>query len=153
MKKNLTVAIAIFIKDVTDESFKVWTQIRLERGALYGLKEFPGGKIESGESPEEACRREVLEEVGIIIPTDSKVVLFKYQDYFSEHKNFCLYTFLSNFKELPVEKGEWLEIKFEKKSEYLKGIIPPINHVILDDLAVYIQTQHQAKVLDYLWIM
>ncbi len=153
MKKNLTVAIAIFIKDVTDESFKVWTQIRLERGALYGLNEFPGGKIEAGESPEEACRREVLEEVGVVIPADSKVILFKYQDYSFEYKNFCLYTFLSNFKELPIDKGEWLEIKYKEKSQILQGKIPPINHVILDDLAVYIHSQHQARVLDYLWIM
>ncbi len=153
MKKNLTVAIAIFIKDVTDVGFHVWTQVRMEHGALCGLKEFPGGKIESGESPEEACRREVLEEVGIVIPLDSKVVLFKYQDYSFEHKNFCLYNFLSNFTELPEGKGEWLEIKFSEKSHHLKGIIPPINHVILDDLAVYIQSQHQDRVLDNLWTM
>lgn len=153
MKKNLTVAIAVFLKDINDQGFKVWTQVRLEKGTLYGLLEFPGGKIEAGETAEEACRREVNEEVGISIPADSKVVLFKYQDYSYEHKNFCLYVFLSNFKELPEDKGEWLEIKYKDKSSYLAGKIPPINHVILDDLAVYIQAQHKAGVLDYLWKM
>lgn len=153
MKKNVSVSIAIFLKDISDQGFKVWTQIRLEKGALYGLKEFPGGKIEAGESPEEACRREVLEEVEITIPADSKLVLFKYQDYSVEHANICLYVYLSNFNQLPPDKGEWLDISFSSLSEPHTGKIPPINHVILDDLAVYIQTQQKAKVFDYLWEM
>lgn len=145
------VAIALFIKDVGDNSFKVWTQIRLEKGTLYGKNEFPGGKIEAGETPEEACRREVIEEVEVTIPLDSKLVLFKYQDYSYENRNICLHVFLSPFTDIPEEKGEWLTINYKDKSSPFSGKIPPINHVILDELAVYIQTQHQAKVLDSLW--
>ncbi len=153
MKKNLTVAIALFIKDVTDQGFSVWTQIRLEAGSLYGKNEFPGGKIEVGETPEEACRREVHEEVGLLLPADSKLVLFKVQDYSYENRNICLFVFLSPFTQIPENKGEWLSINYTYKSSLFKGKIPPINHVILDDLAVYIQSQHHNKVLDYLWKM
>ena len=39
-----------------------WRQAKQHQGNKY---EFPGGKVESGESPEEACRREIYEEVGI----------------------------------------------------------------------------------------
>ena len=38
---------------------------RQSGGLLGGLWEFPGGKIEPGESPEAACEREISEEVGL----------------------------------------------------------------------------------------
>jgi 8-oxo-dGTP diphosphatase len=151
LKKNLIVSIAIFVKDVTAEGLKVWVQERLEAGSLYGKLEFPGGKIESGETPEMACRREVLEEVGVDLDPEEKLVLFKYQTYSYENKNICLHVFISKFDNLPENAGRYLEITYKDKSKYLEGRIPPINHVIIDDLAVYIQSQFSAGQVKTIW--
>lgn len=56
-KKNIRVVAAIIKKNN-----KVFAAKR-DYGELKGLWEFPGGKIEPGESPEEALKREIEEEL------------------------------------------------------------------------------------------
>ena len=46
---------------------QVLMQQRKRGGALGGLWEFPGGKVEPGESPAAALVRELLEELGIAV--------------------------------------------------------------------------------------
>jgi len=148
MRKKVLVSIMI-------SGFKIWTQVRDEEGPLYGKLEFPGGKIEAGESPEEAVVREVHEEVGVLLTSNDKKVMFKIQDYSNNERDIVLYVFISNFDQLPNDKGEWLTISNELKSSPYQGKIPPINHVIIDELAVYLEkfsTSNKQELLDRIWI-
>ncbi len=56
------IAVGIVIKDG-----KLLITRRKEKGLLGGLWEFPGGKIESGESADQACLREIKEEVNLAV--------------------------------------------------------------------------------------
>lgn len=52
---------------LVDRDGRVLLQQRAQGKALAGLWEFPGGKIEAGETPEAALVREIEEELGIAI--------------------------------------------------------------------------------------
>jgi 8-oxo-dGTP diphosphatase len=52
---------------ILDESGRVLMQKRRAGAQHGGLWEFPGGKVEAGESPESALCREIREELGLAI--------------------------------------------------------------------------------------
>jgi len=62
LKILLVVAVALI-----DADDRVLIAQRPEGKALAGLWEFPGGKIDAGERPEEALVRELREELGITV--------------------------------------------------------------------------------------
>lgn len=59
-----TIHVAIALLFYQNQVLVGWREARQHQGNKY---EFPGGKVEKGELPVEACRREVMEEVGIDI--------------------------------------------------------------------------------------
>lgn len=58
----LIVVVAAVIRDAQN---RILLAQRLEGSHMGGLWEFPGGKVEAGESPEAALRRELREELGV----------------------------------------------------------------------------------------
>ncbi len=57
---------------------KTYIQQRPKRGLMAGLWEFPGGKIEKNESPEDCLHREIKEELGIKIVIKEKIMTIKH---------------------------------------------------------------------------
>jgi len=68
-----------------DPDGRVLIAQRPEGKAMAGLWEFPGGKIEQGETPEEGLIRELKEELGIVVKVDCIAPLtfasYRYQDF------------------------------------------------------------------------
>jgi 8-oxo-dGTP diphosphatase len=54
-----------------DRDGRVLVQLRPPGKAMAGLWEFPGGKVEPGETPEAALVRELEEELGIVVAQDA----------------------------------------------------------------------------------
>ena len=51
---------------------------RKPEGLLGGLWEFPGGKVQKGEAPEETCKREILEEVNLRVKITGHLTTVKH---------------------------------------------------------------------------
>ncbi|MEM8504022.1 MAG: A/G-specific adenine glycosylase [Cyanobacteria bacterium P01_D01_bin.1] len=63
---------------ITDSQGKILIDRRKQEGLLGGLWEFPGGKIEPGESEEDCVKREIKEELDIEIEVGTKLITIEH---------------------------------------------------------------------------
>ena len=83
-----------------------------------GLWEFPGGKFESGESPEQCLHREIKEELGVTIHIDEKLMTVKHS---YTRFRVTLHVFLCRIRSgrvSPNQCDEWNWVKTEELDEY-----------------------------------
>ena len=103
-------------------------------GEFDGMWEFPGGKIEPGESPEDALKREIQEELGIDIGVKEFLCTTNY-DYPSFH--LTMHCYICCIKEGEVEFREhkaarWLRSEELGSVEWLpadKDVISRLNNL------------------------
>ena len=62
-----------------DSKGRILIAERLGGGAFHGLWEFPGGKIDSGETAREALSRELAEELGIEVTASSSFMNLRHE--------------------------------------------------------------------------
>jgi A/G-specific adenine glycosylase len=85
---------------------------RPSNGLLGGMWEFPGGKQENGESLKAALRREIMEELGIVITVNRKLIVV---DHAYTHFRITLHAYFAqlqegNPKNLEVADHAWVEL-------------------------------------------
>jgi 8-oxo-dGTP diphosphatase len=95
--------------------------------------EFPGGKIEKGESKEEALKRELIEELNFV-PTkiDSLflTVVHEYPDFELTMHSFKCYSETKIIQLNEHISSKWLTLKSLKKLDWAAADIPIVNRLI-----------------------
>ena len=84
-----------------------------KEGALAGKWEFPGGKIENGETPEECLVREIQEELGITIQVDD---IFQAVHSHYEHGDFLVIGYLATHVDGQISLRVHSDCRWVKRS-------------------------------------
>lgn len=107
--KKIEVVAAVFIKDNL-----VFCAQRKDAGPLAKKWEFPGGKIEVGETKEEALIREIKEELEMDIKIDHFIMTVKHQ-----YPTFfiTMHAFLCKSETSYIKSNEHLDSKWMSPSE------------------------------------
>ena len=95
-------------------------------GEFINMWEFPGGKIESGETKEQALVREIKEELNIEINVDKFAIDIEYQ-----YPNFYLFMscFMCSIKEGSIELLEHNDGKWITTLNWLPADIDAVNYL------------------------
>lgn len=109
------------------DALVLYGQMRIEDGPLDGKFEFPGGKIEEGESCEQAARREFQEEVGCEL---NKISLFTHLSFEYSDRRVFLYIYVTDYIETMGLISQ--KISFENAQNEVEELnIPDANKVII----------------------
>ena len=134
--KNLIIVAAIALIDANDQ---VLIAKRPKKKHLAGLWEFPGGKIEKNESPENALVREIKEELNININNKCIAPLtfseFKYEEF-----NLLLLLYICRRWDGTPMSMENNPIKWVKSNKLRECKMPPADDSLiycLQDLLLY----------------
>lgn len=102
--------------------------VRPEGSHLEGTWEFPGGKVEAGETPEDAVRREVVEETGLTV---ADAFLLHVEPYEYPDRQITLHFFLCPDPLGTPKPKESEAVRWVSLSELRSLRIPPANRRLL----------------------
>lgn len=143
MTKTIHVAVAILQRKNEDDSSQFLLASRPQGKGWAGWWEFPGGKIEDGESPEHALMRELTEELGIK-PTITQQWLTRQYDYpaLSQNghdapaKSVLLHFYFVSAWQGEISPREGQQLSWQSADNITVAPILPANAPILHALAL-----------------
>jgi 8-oxo-dGTP diphosphatase len=119
---------------LVDSEGRILVARRPEGGSLAGLWEFPGGKIETGETPEAALVRELAEELGIAVASEALApVTFVSHGYIDFHLLMLLYQCRDWGGEAHGQQGQ--PLRWEHPATLATLPMPPADLPLLAALA------------------
>lgn len=127
---NIMIVVACALIDADN---RVLLAQRPEGKSMAGLWEFPGGKIETGEIPEESLIRELKEELGIVTQADCLAPLtFASHSYEEFHLMMPLFI-CRKFEGIPVPK-EGQRLKWVRASQLRDYPMPAADEPLIPAL-------------------
>lgn len=129
MKKHIDVVGAVLMRDNL-----VLAAQRSELMSLPLLWEFPGGKIEPGESPQTALKRELREELGVQATVGDQVETTEYEYDFGVVTLTTFYCSLASGEPTLTEHAQirWLPVTELTALEWAPADIPAVHKIIKD---------------------
>jgi A/G-specific adenine glycosylase len=110
---------------IVQKNGKILITRRQDSGLLGGLWEFPGGKINKGENPEQACQREIFEEVMINIEISNHLKQIKHA---YTHFQIVMEIFLCNYLSGRIRLKSASDYRWINISDIDKYPFPGANH-------------------------
>ena len=117
---------------IVDEDKNILIDRRLPKGVMANLWEFPGGKIEAGETAQDCIVREIKEELGVTIEVDRHLldITHSYPEF---TVTLCVYLcHIIEGKPQPLECAQICWVKVEQLPEFE---FPAANQEIISALA------------------
>ena len=124
---------SIAIGVVINEMGKVLVSRREKDVHMPEVWEFPGGKLETGESFKQALRREIQEETGVEVKRCNKIVDFNFS-YDDRHLHFQVFTVYARSEQVSVNEKQkimWLDQHDLSSMEF-----PPANKIIINAICM-----------------